>query len=143
MLAGVDSAIVSAIRGCPPFVLYDQGGLRGGDRLGLLDDFWNDDKHRAPAAIPGLYHVASGTVWIGDDPPPPIQPSREPFIHGAVVARLDGWLGPGPYVENATLTFEPRFLAPRAPQHAVFRYAFRYMMDMVRDEILPRFAAFR
>ena len=29
--------------------------------------------------------------------------------------------------ERASLTHEPRFLAPREPQHPVFRYPFRYM----------------
>jgi hypothetical protein len=144
VLAGVDPAIVSAIRGCQPFVLPDQGGLRGGDRLGLMDDFWNDDKHRAPTTIPGLYYTGSATVWTSDEPPPAIKPvTNLPFSDGAVLARLDGWLGPRPYVETASLSYEPRFLASRAPHHAVFRYAFRYMVDMVRGEILPRFAAFR
>ena len=88
VLDKVDPAIVSAIESCQPFVLPEQGGPSHGDRLGLLGDFWNDDKHRAPAVIPGLYHVMSATVWTGNDPPPAIQRVQEPFSDGAVVARL-------------------------------------------------------
>ena len=53
-LAGVDPWVVFAIATCQPFVLPDQGGLDGGDRLGLLDNFWNDDKHdlcRKPSSV--------------------------------------------------------------------------------------------
>jgi hypothetical protein len=97
-----------------------------------------------PVTIPGLYFTGSASVWTSDDPPPAIRPVTQlPFRDGAVLARIDGWFGPRPYVERASLMYEPRFLAPRAPDHPVFRYAFRAMLNMVRAEILPRFASFR
>jgi hypothetical protein len=142
VLAGVDPAIVFAIGTCQPFVKPDQGGLSGGDRLQLLDDFWNDDKHRVPATVLAAVE-GSASTWTGDDIPPAIQRVRQYFGDGEVLARLDGWHGNRWYVENARPIFDLRFITLRAPDHPVMRYAFRAMVDMVRKEILPRFAAFR
>lgn len=133
---------MAAIRACQPFVKPHEGGLSGGDRIALLNNFWNDDKHRAPATVLAV-NEGSRTVWTIDDPPPAIQRVREYFSDGDVLARLDGWHGSIAYVENARLIFDLRFRTPRAPEHPVMRYAFQAMVPMVRDEILPRFAAFR
>jgi hypothetical protein len=60
-LAGVDPTLIDAVRLVQPFVTPQAGGLPGdgGRLLALLNDFWNDDKHRIP--VVGVA-VAGGSI---------------------------------------------------------------------------------
>jgi hypothetical protein len=58
---GIPPKVMDAIRSCQVFVVATNGGLDPADatRLALLEDFWNDDKHRVPTAASG---IAGGAI---------------------------------------------------------------------------------
>jgi len=58
-LRGLPTAVIDAIRSVQPFVDESHGGLAdgGGQLLKLLDDFWNDDKHRVSTVAVGTLSV--------------------------------------------------------------------------------------
>jgi hypothetical protein len=66
-LSGLPAAVVDAARNVQPFVPERLGGLanNGGELLKLLDDFWNDDKHRVPTVALATLSVVPPSTFRG------------------------------------------------------------------------------
>jgi hypothetical protein len=110
--AGMPAQIMDAIRTCQVFVQPADGGLDPADanRIALLEDFWNDDKHRVPTAAFG---VVEGSVPAG-----------------AFTGTLDALVRTG-------ARLEVRFNPQRSSAYMTLD-DFTATLRVIRDDVLPR-----
>jgi hypothetical protein len=129
---------VAALKGHQPYKRTPDDV--GKDRLRLLHQMWNADKHHAPIAVMGGWPVAMGGAARGD------RPEEPPF--GFTVGPLGkrnevGWMS----AEGAERYTNPRVVLDigfqtRRPTLAVPRHALIKMYDIVSKEVLPDFREF-
>lgn len=110
------------------------------DRLRLLHQMWNADKHHAPFGVIGNWAIAASAASYGDIPADP------PF--GFYVGPLRknnevGWVSP----EGANRNYHPRVVLDigfqtRRPTLTIPRHALLKMYDIVANEVLPDFGQF-
>jgi hypothetical protein len=133
-LARFDQAFIATIERHQPY--HRDEGFRN-DRLVLLRQLWNDDKHHVPVIV-GAAAVASVQIIHDPNPPAWLELFYGPFDPGKVIGRIGIKASPQDR-DNPRFVFGVALETAR-PRIRVPSYTLGKMYDIVANEVLPDFA---